>query len=192
MPLPVAHALVGGAVCVAADRDGDKASWQRLGLAVLLANAADLDFLPGLLVGDPHRYHRMAAHSLGWALLVAVVAAWLVRRGLAGVWPLRPGLPQGAVGTALMVGVLWTTHALLDSLNADYTEPIGVMIFWPVSTAWVPSLPFFYNIEKVAGPASLTEFASSLFTLHNARALALEFAVTAPILGLALWWRRRR
>jgi hypothetical protein len=133
----------------------------------------------------------MAAHSLGWALIVALVAAWLVQRGATRAWPLRPGLPSGAAGTALMVGALWATHALLDSLNADYSEPIGVMMFWPVSQAWVPSLPLFYNVEKVAGPASLAVFARSLLTLHNVQALALEFAVTAPILGLAIWWRRR-
>jgi len=192
MPLPIAHSLLGGAVCVASDRDGARAGYGRLALAVVLANGADIDYLPGMLVGDPHRFHRMAAHSLGWAVLVAVLAAWLVRRGWFHGWPLRPGWPSGAAGTALIVALLWASHVLLDSLNADFSEPVGMMMFWPLSYSWVPSIPLFYNIDKISGPASPLVFARSLATTHNLRAALLEIALMGPLLGLAVWWRRRR
>ena len=192
MPLPVAHALLGGTFCVAADRDGAAAGCGRLAVAVVLANGADLDYVAGMLVGDPHRFHRMAAHSLGWAALVALLAACLVRWGWVRAWPLRPGLPSGAAGTALIVGMLWGSHVLLDSLNADFSEPIGVMMFWPLSDVWVPAIPIFYNIDKISGPASPIAFARSLLTEHNLRAMLLEVALVGPLLGLAMWWRRQR
>lgn len=192
MPLPIAHALLGGAVCVASDRDGVAAGYGRLALAAVLANGADLDYLPGMLVGEPHRFHRMAAHSLGWAVLVALLAAWLVRRGWVPAWPVRPGWPSGAAGTALIVALLWASHVLLDSLNADYSEPIGVMMFWPLSSVWVPVIPLFYNIDKISGPASPLVFARSLVTSHNLRAILFEVALMGPLLGAAIWWRRQR
>jgi len=192
MPLPIAHSLLGGVVCVASDRDGAAAGYGRFALAVVLANGADLDYLPGMLLGDPHRFHRMAAHSLGWAILVGVLAAWLVRRGWVRAWPLRPGWPSGAAGTGMMVALLWASHVLLDSLNADYTAPVGVMMFWPLSDVWVPAIPLFYNIDKIAGQASPWAFARSLVTAHNLRAALLEVALMGPLLGLTVWWRRRR
>ena len=45
--------------------------------AVLMANAPDLDFLPGILVGAPAAYHRGVTHTAG-ALVVVSVAAWVV------------------------------------------------------------------------------------------------------------------
>ncbi len=192
MPLPIAHSLLGGAVCLATDRDGAAAGYRRFVLAAVLANGADLDYLPGMLVGDPHRFHRMAAHSLGWAVLVAILAAWLVRRGWVRAWPLRPGWPTGAAGTAVIVALLWASHVLLDSLNADFSEPVGVMMFWPVSSVWVPAIPLFYNIDKIAGPASPWAFVRSLMTAHNLRAGLLEVALMGPLLGLAVWLRRQR
>lgn len=192
MPLPIAHSLLGGAVCVAIDRDGVTAGYRRFALAVILANGADLDYLPGMLMGDPHRFHRMAAHSFGWAILAAVMAAWLVRRKWFRAWPLRSGWPCGAAGTGMVVGLLWASHVVLDSLNADFSEPVGVMMFWPLSTFWMPAIPLFYNIDKIAGPASPWEFARSLVSAHNLRAALLEVALLAPLLGLAVWSRRQR
>ena len=192
MPLPIAHSLLGGAVCVASDRDGAAAGYRRFTLAVILANGADLDYLPGMLMGDPHRFHRMATHSFGSAILVALLVAWLVRRGWLRAWPLRPGWPSGAAGTAMIVGLLWASHIVLDSLNADFSEPVGVMMFWPLSTVWVPAIPLFYNIDKIAGPASPWAFARSLLSAHNLRAALLEMALLGPLLGLTVWWRRQR
>src|SRR5262249_60229677 len=72
--------------------------------ALVMANAPDLDFLPGLLTGAPMAYHRGVTHTLG-ALVVVSVAAWAVARALrsrgawggglaAGAPPRRP--PRGA------------------------------------------------------------------------------------------------
>ena len=56
------------------DADGTWVGWPRLLLAIVLANAADLDMIPGILVGEPNRYHHVGfSHSL----LFAVAAFWL-------------------------------------------------------------------------------------------------------------------
>ena len=49
-------------------------------LAVTMANAPDLDFVPGLVVGAPALYHQGVTHSLALGLTVAFVAAIVLRR----------------------------------------------------------------------------------------------------------------
>ena len=191
MPLPVAHSLLGATICVAADRDGAGVSPGRLATAVVLANAADLDYLPGMLIGDPHRFHRMASHSLTFAVLVGIAAAIAVRSGVVRDWPLRPGLPRGALGTGLIATAVWMSHPVLDLFNGDYSEPTGVLLFWPFLEVWVASTPFFMNVDKVAGAATPWAFAWSLVTWHNVKTAALEFAVLGPVLAATVWWRRR-
>lgn len=47
MPFPVAHSLAGSTIYAGLDADGSLISWRRLMLAVIIANAPDLDFVPG-------------------------------------------------------------------------------------------------------------------------------------------------
>jgi membrane-bound metal-dependent hydrolase YbcI (DUF457 family) len=190
MPLPVGHSLIGATVGVLADRDGARISPGRLLAAVVLANAPDFDYLPGVLLGDPHRFHRMAVHSLGWALLVGALAALWVKFGRRDPWPVHSRWRSGAATTGIVVAALWASHIALDSLNADFSEPVGQMIFWPLSTGWYSAVPVFMNIDKVAGPATPWGFALSLLTLHNLQAVALEAVAIGPLLLLALWLRR--
>jgi len=42
-------------------------------LFLVSANLPDIDFIPGLILGDPFRYHRASAHSVGFALLVSAL-----------------------------------------------------------------------------------------------------------------------
>ena len=52
--------------------------------AVALANGADLDFLPGLVIGRAGAYHRGVTHALA-AVVVVGVASLLTPQAL-GVW----------------------------------------------------------------------------------------------------------
>lgn len=60
MSLPVSHSLAGAAIDSVADADGRLGEWRRLLLAVALANAPGLDLVPGLIRGDPNRFHHGA------------------------------------------------------------------------------------------------------------------------------------
>lgn len=196
MPLPVAHSLAGGSLFVGLDADGRHLSWKRALLAIILANAPDLDFLPGMLIGDPNRFHHGPSHSLGMAVFVAVLAAGVAALGYR--WPLRRGgsAPRGAgsavAGTAMIVGLLWTSHILLDAVTADLLPPYGVPLLWPLSSEYFLFWPWFPHVLRIAGPSGAGAFLMSLLNAHNLWAATVEILTLAPVLVLVAWIRRRK
>src|SRR4029450_4324861 len=76
MALCLAHAPAGYLPYEALRPAGPHRPWLLAG-AVLFANAPDLDFLPGLAVGDPDAFHRGVTHTLG-AAVVGAAAVWLL------------------------------------------------------------------------------------------------------------------
>jgi membrane-bound metal-dependent hydrolase YbcI (DUF457 family) len=196
MPLPVSHSIIGATIFVALDRNGDGdgsgsgAVWPRLLAAVALANAPDLDLVPGILLGDPNRFHHGVTHSLVTAVLVGIVAA-LVAAWFGASWPAWKGLGPPGVATALVVASLWGSHVMLDAVTHDPSPPAGVPMFWPLSSGRVSGPAVFARADKVDGAATPLQFAASLMSAHNARAVAREGLLTAPLLLLA-WWSRRR
>lgn len=122
MALCVAHATA-GYLAYEALRPAGRHRPGLLATAVVLANAPDLDFLPGILVGAPTLYHRGVTHTLGAALAVAV-GAWLLAR--AG-W-LRGATPGFWCGFA---GAAWATHLVVDWITVDVVPPFGARFLWP-------------------------------------------------------------
>ena len=176
MPSPIGHALGGAIVGLAlsARRSADVAArsrwsgrwaavlWQR-GVIVPAAAAVlpDVDFLWGR--------HNMETHSLG-AAVAAAAAIWLWRRG--------DGRLTGAVGLA------WATHVLFDWLGSDDTPPLGVMAWWPVTSAFV--FAHAYVFEAISRRYWLEGFWA-----HNLWAVATELAMLAPLAVALTWWRGR-
>ena len=78
MPSPIGHSIMACLIYRTTTPSGAGLKLARMGLYVFAANAADLDFIPGLLSGDPNRYHHGISHSLGFAALVAVVFGLLL------------------------------------------------------------------------------------------------------------------
>ena len=70
MPSPIAHSLTGYIIYRAASPVHAR-RWQHVVLHLFAANAPDLDFLPGFLIGDPDLYHHGVSHSIGFAVLFA-------------------------------------------------------------------------------------------------------------------------
>lgn len=192
MPLPLAHSLAAVAVYKGVDADGTLAAWPRLLLAVVIANAADLDYVPGLLAGEPNLYHHVGfSHSAVFALLAAPVVAWLA--AAAGRrWPVASRSMSAVSGTALMVALLLLSHVVLDAFNRDLRPPAGVPMFWPLADVAVNPYPWFVETAKLGGEGSAWQFVLSLINLHNLYALAWEFATVAPVIALVAWWRARR
>lgn len=192
MPLPLAHSLAGVAVFKGLDADGTLAAWRRLLLAVIIANVADLDLIPGIIVGDPDRFHHVGfSHSAVFAMVAALAAG-----GLAAVagkrWPVVSRRLPAVAGTALMVGLLLLSHVLLDALNQDFRLPTGVPMWWPFSTGSVQIYPWFPWVAKLSGAGTPADFVTSLLTVHNLYAMLWEFLTLAPIVALVAWWRARR
>ena len=190
MPLPVAHSLASGIIYYSADADGTLFTWRRLLLAIFIANAPDLDFLPGLLIGEPNRFHHGPTHSLAMVVIAAGIAAGVAALGAR--WPTRGRIEARAVaGTALMVGALWLSHILLDAFTEDLFGPYGVPLLWPFSDRYVQFYPWFPHVARYSGSSEPVTFLLSLLNPHNAWAAAVETLTLAPVLALSIWWRRR-
>jgi len=83
MATPVGHMLMGASTLALS---GPRRARARLvALGALVGAAPDLDFLPGLVLGDPARFHHGPTHSLGFALLAAL-ATWLLASRQRGRW----------------------------------------------------------------------------------------------------------
>ena len=93
-----------------------------------LANAPDLDFLPGIAIGHPGVFHRGVTHTVAGVAAVLVVA-WLVARRRA---------PDGwSVGrTALWAAAVYGSHLVLDFFAIDSRAPHGGQFLWPFSDAY--------------------------------------------------------
>ncbi len=192
MPLPLAHSLAAAAIYKGLDADGRFVAWKRLLLAVVIANLPDLDLIPGILVGEPNRYHHVGfSHSVIFAAVAAVVVG-LAAAAVGRSWPTWCNRLSGATGTAMMVGLLVGSHVLLDTLNRDFRAPAGPPIFWPLSNASVQIYPWFVDVAKLSGKGSAFDFVVSVLTVHNLYAMLWELATLGPVVVLVVWWRSRR
>ena len=126
--------------------------------------APDLD----LLIGR----HSQETHSIGAALIIATIAAW--RR-----WPIA----HTPARIWLVAFVAWLSHPLFDASSFDLGPPIGVMLFWPLSTEhWHTGLNIFGAIER--------HWYHENFWRQNITSFVREMAILLPLLAL-IWWRRK-
>jgi len=175
VPSPVGHTLAGFCgYAVAQNYVGpERRGWLLVG-SVTLANLADLDFLPGILLGDLRIFHHQMTHSLA-----AVVMVGLFIGGLAH-WRKAKGIWWGMLG-----GSLYLSHIALDLLVKDSTPPFGVQLLWPFSKA--------YFISPITPFAGFNYFDPSLgvvrvvFSVHNLWTLLQEILLLAPVVWLS-WY----
>lgn len=74
MATPVAHSLFSFGVFVVNRRAGETFAWRFYIFAVITANGADFDFIPGVILGDVNEFHRDASHSLGATVIIGMLA----------------------------------------------------------------------------------------------------------------------
>lgn len=162
MATPVGHMLVGATASLASR---PRISLRRqLGVAAVIGAAPDLDFVPGLLLGDPSRFHHGPSHSLAFALLAAAIA-WLVVANDRWRW-------------ALVAGYAYASHLAVDALTMDPSRPVGVQLFWPVSDAFVAS--------PVRPLPRVLHSAVNVINLHNFGVALLEVVVFGGLLWMCL------
>lgn len=166
MPTPVAHGLLGVILYTLRRSPGDRARLlSDLALAGFAAVAADLDFLPGLLVGDPSRFHHGVSHSVGAALFFGLAMALLAPGFLGRTYAWR----------AAAFAVLYGSHLLLDLFAVDTTPPYGEPLLWPFSSRfflspWTP----FLDVKHGQSWEAFLNWA-------NARAVAVEVVIFLPL-----------
>lgn len=171
MPSPVGHSLTGYIIYRATAQPLGLKRWQLLGLSLLAANAADLDFIPGFLVGYPNRYHNGVTHSISFAVLWGVVCSfWLASTKKAP-----------AARTFALFFSLYASHLILDSLGH------AVPLLWPLSEAhYIAPFAFWLDIYRENSSGA---FLASLVSLHNLRAVMVECLVLVPAILLMEVWR---
>ena len=157
MPSPIGHALGAIAAGWAVDRRPPSRATTVAFIAVGLA--PDLD----LLVGS----HSTYTHSLG-AVALVFTACWAATR-------FSDGRRAAAMAAA------WGSHLLLDWLGSDTSAPIGIMAFWPFTSAHYQSS--LYLFDAISRRYWLPE----QFVLGNLRAALREVLILGPVAGLSYW-----
>ena len=142
-----------------------RARWLQVALLVVIGSLPDLDLVLGT--------HSARTHSIGAALIAGACAALV-------------NLPVARTRSRifLVVAAAWVSHPLLDFFGEDSSPPIGVMLFWPFTTAY-------FHAPFVLFGSIYRNYHAPGFITHNAVSAAREVAILLPIL-LIVWWRRRR
>lgn len=186
MATPIGHGVLGYAVyaaCSPPSADPAVSDRRALALCVVLAIAPDFDFLPGVLLGQPARFHQGISHSFVFAVLLAVPAA---------LWCAPTAAVRGRYWMMFMVA--YASHLVMDLFGPDGRLPYGIPLFWPLSSATFQSpITLLLGMRHAeATTSSTSEWLTGILTLRNILALVVELLFVVPILGGALVHRQRR
>lgn len=174
MATPLGHAFCGVLVGSALNwqRPLIKGSWREAGLFAALALAPDLDFIPGIIMGQPSAFHHGISHSVGFAALLGGVMALIGRR-----WRMARAL-------GLTAGLIYAAQVGLDALYADYSPPHGVPLLWPFDSGYfIMEPPWLPDVRRSPLNAATV--------WHNLRLAGIE-ALFLGLPALAVAWLRAR
>jgi len=185
MPLPIAHGAVGLAVYFVWGQNKLEKSprVKKVTLALLLvvlSIAPDLDFIPGLLLDEPNKFHHGISHSLIIALIGAVALFLLLRKYYIELETFR---------LFIVLLVVLGSHTILDIFSVDTSSPFGVPLLWPFSQEYFIS-PYSLFPDVIRSKESTSAFITSLWNTHNLQAAGLEvlFACAVLLMVLAKQW----
>lgn len=107
------------------------------GLVALGASFPDLDFIPGLILGQASRFHHGYSHSMGIAIVISLLAGVFIK-------VIQPEVSFLKTGSFVLS--LGLSHLFLDF----FTEaPKGFPLFWPFTEAkFLSSLPILPRVER--------------------------------------------
>lgn len=162
MATPVGHVLAGAATA-SLFLPSEKLR-NRLVLGGLLGGAADLDFLPGIFLGTPARFHHGLTHSIAFAFFICLIVALYSHRE--------------RLQWALLAGSAYMSHLLLDFLTLDPSPPVGIPLFWPLlDTTFSSPIPLLPRVLHTS---------VSPINLHNFLVAGLELVLFGTLLVLAV------
>jgi membrane-bound metal-dependent hydrolase YbcI (DUF457 family) len=183
MATPLGHVLAGLALGRAFDDSSGRGALDVTIGCVALAVAPDLDFLPGLLQGQPALYHQGPSHSLVVGLALSLGVALLLRRDR-----------RHLLRTWLLLFAAFGSHLAIDSLGPDARPPIGIPLLWPFSDAsWLAPVTLLPGVRHATSASeSSSVWLAMVFSWNNVRAILVELVLLGPLLILAEGIRRRR
>ena len=180
MSSPIGHSLAGYVVHTIRFGTFKPEGYRNLLLSICIANAPDLDFLPGFLIGKPNLYHHGISHSLGTAVIFSLCGILLFQVK-----------QYGSTFKAFWVCLsLYASHLILDILCLDGRRPHGIPIFWPITSEYFtfPVLPPIKH--SPLDNATIGQFLSDAFSLHNLYVILLECVFTVGCLLIFMLFRR--
>lgn len=186
MSSPFGHSIPGYIFAAYESKTLKVHSAKKLFLYLFIANAPDLDFIPGALMGKPNLFHHGISHSLGAAVLFSMVAAFLIFR------------KESHYVRVFLIGFsLYCSHLFLDYISIDGRPPIGIPVFWPLSNEYFifpyPILPGI--MHSGLDHATIGQFLHDVFSIHNLYVVSVELAAIIPILLIFIllkWYRNKR
>ncbi|MCA9736292.1 MAG: metal-dependent hydrolase [Gemmatimonadota bacterium] len=181
MPTSIGH-VVGGytAVELVGARPGStprsRLLWI-LGLSIVAANAPDLDFLPGLILGRATAFHRGPTHSLLATLVVPLLLAGLTRRWTGSFWTVF-----------LATWAAYSSHVVLDLLIPDPLGEGGIGLLWPFSrrpfSFELALLEPFDGLRRFDAVGLNVSFTRTLLSWTGVRVFLVDAVLVSPLLLL--------
>jgi hypothetical protein len=164
---PIGHLLAGAAIGTLMSQGGSLPRAILIGGAAAIA--ADFDFIPGILMGNPGRFHHAQSHSVSFAVLAGLGAGLIAT--------------ESRLRWALLVGLGYASHLILDLLTFDDSVPQGIPIFWPfLLDVFQSPVTLFPNVAWGTG---------AIFTARNLDLLVREIGLIGSLFIGALWYVRR-
>jgi membrane-bound metal-dependent hydrolase YbcI (DUF457 family) len=168
MATPIGHLLAGAAIGTLMSRRYNLPG--AIFIGGLAAGAADFDFIPGILIGNPGRFHHAQSHSITFAVLAGVLAALIARKS--------------RFHWASLVGLGYASHLILDFLTFDDSVPQGIPILWPfLSDVFNSPVTLFLNTPWGSG---------LVLNGHNFELLVREVGILGLFFVGALLYARPR
>lgn len=183
MATPIGHGLAGYLVYRSSWGNTREDKRTLLFLCLFMSVAVDLDFVPGILLGQPALYHQGVSHSLAFSLLASF--------GLAIVYSQR----ERILADWGRFFIAYSSHLIIDFFAPDSRPPYGLPLFWPISSKhYLASFPLFWGVHHVGETsASTAEWITSLFNQHNLGAIGVEVVVLLLVILLVdLFYRKRK
>ena len=181
---PIGHSLAGYALYNFSVAPTNQNRLKLAFLCIFMANAPDLDFLPGILIGRPTLYHHGITHSLGFALIASLV--------IAGIVSIRIK-PFSQIFSLCFISYL--SHIIIDlfEYSGHYDLNLsGMPLFWPISKEKLSSpigLYLAFHYERLPS-ASIIEWVKSMLDIYNFSALVHEVVLILPFILLSQLYRR--
>ena len=183
MATPIGHALAGYAVYSLGYHQEKEHRTGVLWACLILAIIPDLDFLPGIVQGQPALYHQGITHSFSFAAGAGLLAVFF-----------RPFTPRRILANWLVFFFAYSSHLLVDFFGPDFRPPIGIPLFWPITDqCYIAPNSIFWGVRHVSHTsASNSEWLAGIFDSYNLWAIGIEVSAILPFIFLAWVIRARK
>lgn len=148
MPFPILHTYAGYAVYKLTEDKNAGFQWATAFFAIFLANLADFDFIPGVLLQDAARFHRFGSHSIVAAICCGIFFALIS-------YVLKKGSPSKVF---VLATAAYGSHILLDCYSG------GASLLWPFSDARIGLHKYYVGSSPFLDAKTIPDFLIAMFS----------------------------